>query len=237
MNDQRNEDQTGGAVFAHPQDMGLQPTPSGGPALSAGPRYDAHQEAKRIRAQHGRRFEPAIQLMRFGRFKSLKGLVRLCGDMGGGLLGLELGSFQGESSLVFLETGAAARLLCVDSWDRDRYNADRIGTAERLFDSVAAAYPGRMGKLKAPTLEAMASLKELGMQFDFVYVDADHAEEAVRKDILAALPLIRRGGLLCGHDYGRKLHPGVTPAVHSTVGKPDHVYEDSSWVVVVGGGQ
>jgi len=37
--------------------------------------------------------------------------------------------------------------------------------------------------------------------FDFVYIDADHTEEAVKEDILAWWPKVRSGGVLAGHDY------------------------------------
>ena len=38
--------------------------------------------------------------------------------------------------------------------------------------------------------------------FDFVYIDADHAYSAVKKDIELWLPLIKKDGLIGGHDYG-----------------------------------
>lgn len=45
---------------------------------------------------------------------------------------------------------------------------------------------------------------------DFVFIDADHAYESVRKDIMAWLPKVRQGGLMCGHDIDL---PGVSRAV------------------------
>ena len=37
--------------------------------------------------------------------------------------------------------------------------------------------------------------------FDFVYIDADHTEEAVYLDLKAWWPKVRLGGVLAGHDY------------------------------------
>lgn len=37
--------------------------------------------------------------------------------------------------------------------------------------------------------------------FDAVYLDADHSYSAVVADIEAWLPLVRSGGILCGHDF------------------------------------
>jgi predicted O-methyltransferase YrrM len=47
---------------------------------------------------------------------------------------------------------------------------------------------------------------------DYVMIDADHAYEAVAKDIAAWLPKIRPGGILAGHDYTPEI-PGVCQAV------------------------
>jgi hypothetical protein len=38
--------------------------------------------------------------------------------------------------------------------------------------------------------------------FDFVYIDADHTYEMVKRDIELWLPLIKKSGLIGGHDYG-----------------------------------
>lgn len=48
---------------------------------------------------------------------------------------------------------------------------------------------------------------------DLVFVDADHSEESVRSDLEAWVPKVRPGGVIAGHDYGSRRHPGVTKAV------------------------
>ena len=54
--------------------------------------------------------------------------------------------------------------------------------------------------------------------FDFVFIDADHSYEAVRADILAYRPLVKRGGILAGHDYAPKWE-GVRQAVDELLPK------------------
>lgn len=58
---------------------------------------------------------------------------------------------------------------------------------------------------------------------DFVFLDADHTEESVRKDVRAWLPKIKPGGIIAGHDYCHPRwydndHPGVAKVVHETFG-------------------
>lgn len=38
--------------------------------------------------------------------------------------------------------------------------------------------------------------------FDWVYIDGDHSYDAVKKDLSFYYPLIKKGGYLCGDDYG-----------------------------------
>ena len=65
---------------------------------------------------------------------------------------------------------------------------------------------------------------------DFVYIDADHRYEAVKADILAWLPKVKKNGWLCGHDYGEK--DGVTKAVDELF--PDaEIDTDYTWFVRV----
>lgn len=53
---------------------------------------------------------------------------------------------------------------------------------------------------------------------DFVFIDAAHDYESVKKDILAWQPLIKSGGILSGHDYGEPC--GVKQAVDELIQKP-----------------
>lgn len=52
-----------------------------------------------------------------------------------------------------------------------------------------------------------------GEKFDSVFIDAGHEYEFVSGDILEWKPLVRYGGVLCGHDYSTAF-PGVMDAVN-----------------------
>jgi predicted O-methyltransferase YrrM len=67
---------------------------------------------------------------------------------------------------------------------------------------------------------------------DLVFLDADHAEAAVLRDLAAWAPKLRPGGVLAGHDYGAPRHPGVRRAVDrffSERGLPVRVEADRVW--------
>ncbi len=48
---------------------------------------------------------------------------------------------------------------------------------------------------------------------DLIFIDADHSEAAVRRDLAAWVPKVKPGGVIAGHDYGSHNHPGVEIAV------------------------
>jgi len=52
---------------------------------------------------------------------------------------------------------------------------------------------------------------------DFVFIDGDHAYDAVAADIQAWLPKLKIGGVLAGHDYGHSSWPGVGMAVNDNL--------------------
>ena len=64
--------------------------------------------------------------------------------------------------------------------------------------------------------------------FDFVFIDADHSYECVKKDIEAWLPKVRVGGVMAGDDFG---HHGVRKAVKEVFGNNFKVYSPSVWEV------
>lgn len=48
---------------------------------------------------------------------------------------------------------------------------------------------------------------------DMVYVDGSHIYKEVVEDIYTWLPTIEADGIICFHDYGKPICPGVKPAV------------------------
>jgi hypothetical protein len=81
--------------------------------------------------------------------------------------------------------------------------------------------------------------------FDFVYIDADHTEEAVNADLNAWYLKVRSGGVLAGHDYfdavvtcerynGYNLKFGVVEAVNNFVNKNKlslYLDNNQSWFI------
>jgi len=71
---------------------------------------------------------------------------------------------------------------------------------------------------------------------DVVFIDADHAYESVKKDIISWLPKVRNGGVLSGHDYRRgntvsQAVDELNRTVLSPNGTPVQLGKGSVWYV------
>lgn len=131
---------------------------------------------------------------------------------------IEFGSWCGKSSLAL---AAARRLVCVDTWIG---TPNDVGNHSQLIDdglspisewrSYTRHLPnivGIVGNLRDPFVESLLVASYKG-KADMVFIDADHSVDAVTKDIWLAKGLLKKGGILCGHDYHHS-HPGVVAAV------------------------
>lgn len=147
---------------------------------------------------------------------------------------VELGSYCGESSAIFLEHLPVGILYCVDAWsETNKYRPAEIGAAETIFDAFRRKNPAVV-KYKATTDVFFKRAAKLALnkvcRIDLIYIDADHRYEGVKHDIAHSLKLIRPGGAIGGHDYNQKKFPGVVKAVNEAFGKPDLTFEDTSWL-------
>jgi hypothetical protein len=72
-------------------------------------------------------------------------------------------------------------------------------------------------------------------EWDFIYIDGLHTYEGVKNDIKNFLPLVKKGGVIGGHDYTNRIPHlvGVYEAVNEMFGQPDKVFGDNSWIKYV----
>ncbi|MES2308619.1 MAG: class I SAM-dependent methyltransferase [Verrucomicrobiota bacterium] len=121
--------------------------------------------------------------------------------------GVEIGVCEGEYSRHILSTWKGERLYSIDPWKefgeeyRDINNAPQNlhdqryeGTKEKL-----SVFGKRSVIIRKTSLEAAAIFGVETM--DFIYLDAQHNYDAIKADIEAWYPKVKKGGVLGGHDY------------------------------------
>lgn len=127
-------------------------------------------------------------------------------------LAVEIGTDQGCFAAEFLEKWDGYQLYCVDPYapypemDRDR-SPDLMFAVANL-----ARFLPRVRIVRMDSAAAAKHLAPLLPQVGFAYIDADHREDSVSRDIETWWPLVRPGGVLAGHDFDDE-HAGVKAAV------------------------
>lgn len=137
-------------------------------------------------------------------------------------IGAEIGCANGATTHRVLRYCKQLRLYAVDKWEKidgSLPEAGQVGMENWdpkkgfiRFSSVTMPYQDRLTVLRGDSVK-MAEKVEDG-SLDFVFIDADHRYDAVRGDIIAWSAKVRKGGIVCGHDFKPSRFPGVVRAVH-----------------------
>lgn len=148
--------------------------------------------------------------------------------------GVEVGVKEGRTILYLLRECPNLTMLGVDLWEprpglekeggESHVTSDLPGQYQHLRN-VTAKYKERAVLLKGESTAIAQTIPDASL--DFAFIDADHREFAVRADILAWLPKVKPGGMLCGHDYQDKF-PGVKAAVEALC-PGFRLHSDSTW--------
>lgn len=132
--------------------------------------------------------------------------------------GVEVGVAFGGHSEAILENTGVSRLIGVDSYAHRPGYDDPMNLPQPQFDALyertmqrLAPFGERYDLLRAESADAADLFGD--ERFDFVYLDADHSEGGVFRDLCCWLPKVRVGGIIAGHDYGHRDFPGVKRAV------------------------
>lgn len=142
---------------------------------------------------------------------------------------VEVGCWLGKSSAFMASAIKKSRknikLHCVDIWqltndDKDlhRYVGSNIDLYSCFINNMRDV--GVLDIITPVKSDSVAaSLLYIDNSIDFVFIDANHSYEFVKKDILSWLPKVKSGGYIGGHDYGTYL--GVTRAVDELFDKKE----------------
>lgn len=146
---------------------------------------------------------------------------------------VEIGSYAGDSSEIFAQR--CGKLFCVDPWVNG-YDENDLASTMNPMEEVEKSFDERMlpyanfTKLKMDSATAAMIFSNDHAMVDAVYIDALHTYEGCKKDIELWKGIVKRGGFLCGHDYGGKNFQGVKQAVDEFK-RPDITFKDSSWLI------
>lgn len=149
-------------------------------------------------------------------------LARLFSELGF-TKGAEIGVWTGGYSEELCLANPDLHLTCVDAWrqyksyNEAKNNQGRLDAAYQ--EALTRLRPYDCTILRMNSEDAAARVPDASL--DFIYIDANHAEDFVRQDLDLWVPKVRSGGIVSGHDFTigppkkKHKHLGVTPAVTS----------------------
>jgi GT2 family glycosyltransferase/predicted O-methyltransferase YrrM len=122
---------------------------------------------------------------------------------------IEVGVWKGMSAsymaVEIINSGKKIKFDCVDNWEfieNLQSDISQESFRENIYDTFL--------KNINPVQHIITPIKELSWDgakhykdssLDFVFIDAAHDYESVKKDINAWFPKIKKGGIIAGHDY------------------------------------
>ena len=117
---------------------------------------------------------------------------------------VEIGVWKGRSAafmaVEIINSLKDIEFSCVDHWEGSEEHKDNP-ELESLYDIYSRnmnPVKGHYTDIKMPSLQAAEQFADESL--DFVFIDASHDYDAVKKDITAWLPKVKKDGVIAGHD-------------------------------------
>lgn len=165
------------------------------------------------------------------------GLYELCKELDYQLQGredmklCEIGSYMGESTFIFASHLLFKEIHCIDPFEGvEEFNK----MSNRTWDEVKREFWTNTRHWDNISLHQNYSYnihdKFPNESFDVIYIDGDHSYNSVIRDLKLYMPKLKKGGIICGHDYSDP-HPQTKEAINDFFGKePEMLFQDSSWM-------
>jgi predicted O-methyltransferase YrrM len=120
---------------------------------------------------------------------------------------LEIGAFEGKSTVWFLENISNCTVTTIDTWlggkDHSPDNPEiNFSDVKRNFEHNIRLFSDRLDVIESKSFNALLyMINRETEKFDFVYVDGSHTAIDVHMDLCLSFELLKVGGLLYCDDY------------------------------------
>jgi predicted O-methyltransferase YrrM len=152
---------------------------------------------------------------------------------------LEIGCWEGRSSIVLANALYPEQLICVDTWkgnvNEGEPESQRIAKERDVYSQfLENMLECTRGNFFFHREDCHEFLRVSPFIYKFAHIDASHDYESVKKTIEAILPMLIVGGTLCGDDYltacdeRLDLNGGVMRAVKELL--PNHYNIGNLWI-------
>jgi hypothetical protein len=154
----------------------------------------------------------------------------------------EIGVEYGSYTDIYYDENDEIHLI--DMWQtegNDYYFSKREGQVEQGYQKILLKYGDKSNVKIVKMKSCEASKLYEDDYFDWIYIDADHSYEGVKKDIENWWPKLKEGGLFSGHDFDPDFNDmnyekyGVEKAVKEFFGENFQLTSEKnykSWYVI-----
>lgn len=118
----------------------------------------------------------------------------------------EIGVAYGENAKQILDHWRGVKLHLIDPWMTQPWDEYTDSTNKIDFDgafkycmNLLESHKSRIKPIRVMSDDAVKMYRD-GF-FDFVYLDGNHSEPQITRDLVNWFPKVRKGGIFGGHDY------------------------------------
>ena len=172
---------------------------------------------------------------------NLVNLLQATRNLSGGII--EIGCWEGKSTIFMTMAAYPEIVICNDTWLGNVAESQVTGQ-EHITEKIVKerdVYARFLENMQKETQNNFLVVKEdclkwlptLKTPVKFCHIDASHEYESVNETIKLLLPLMVKGGILCGDDFinanaeRSDLHGGVERAVRENL--PDFNHVNNLW--------
>ena len=131
---------------------------------------------------------------------------------------VEVGCWEGRSTIALAKACSPAQVRAVDTWQGSPGEISAELAAERDVFATFCRNTRHLGNVLPFRMDWRRYFAEFAHPTRFLHIDATHTYDEVRANIVAALPHMVAGGIICGDDNH---HPPVMLAVYDVLGVPN----------------
>lgn len=127
-------------------------------------------------------------------------------------VGVEVGCLVGDNARNIISKWKGQQLCMIDPWGKQESEVYQEPTNDSDWNACMASCQLLADEYK-PRVKMMRDYSPGAAKYfedgslDFCYIDANHAFEAIRADIRAWWPKVKKGGLFGGHDFWSDITP------------------------------
>jgi len=115
---------------------------------------------------------------------------------------LEIGSYEGLSTLNILLNYSNSKVTAIDLWSQSNINSESLDVnfneVEKRFDENLKDY--KFNKIKKDSVIALRELLNKNVYFDLIYIDGSHNGEDILSDAIESYKLLNIGGIIIFDD-------------------------------------